>query len=73
MAIWNILRSFGMYYEHLVNFVSIWYIFPVLVSCTNKNLATLLPMEKCLHSPLTANCVKDKHYNYAKKESMTWE
>jgi hypothetical protein len=29
---------------HLVYFVIIWYIFPVLVYCTKKNLATLLNM-----------------------------
>jgi hypothetical protein len=41
MAIWNILRTFGTFYDHLVHFVFVWYIFPVLVSWTNKNLATL--------------------------------
>jgi hypothetical protein len=41
MAIWNILRTFGIIYDHVVQVVFIWYIFPVLVSCTNKNLATL--------------------------------
>jgi hypothetical protein len=35
MAIWYILRSFGIVCGVLV------YIFPVLVSCTKKNLATL--------------------------------
>jgi hypothetical protein len=45
MAIGNILRTFGIVYNHLVHFVFIWYIFPVLVSCTNKNLATLGPEE----------------------------
>jgi hypothetical protein len=35
------LRTFGKLYDHLVNFVLIWYIFPVLVSRTKKNLATL--------------------------------
>jgi hypothetical protein len=29
-------------FNHLVHFVLNWYIFPVLVSCTKKNLATLL-------------------------------
>jgi hypothetical protein len=38
MATWNILWIFG---DHSVHFVFIWYIFPVLVSCTEKNLATL--------------------------------
>jgi hypothetical protein len=42
MAIWNILRTFGIFYDHLVHFVLIWYIFPTLVSWTDKNLATLL-------------------------------
>jgi hypothetical protein len=36
MAIWYILCPFG-------NFLIIWYIFPVLVYCTMKNLATLIP------------------------------
>jgi hypothetical protein len=27
MAIWNILRTFGKFYDHLGNFVLIWYIF----------------------------------------------
>jgi hypothetical protein len=40
-VIWNILRIFGIFYDHLVHFVFIWYIFPVLVSCTQENLATL--------------------------------
>jgi hypothetical protein len=41
MAIWNVLRTFVIFYEHLVLFVFIWYIFLVLVSCTKKNLASL--------------------------------
>jgi hypothetical protein len=27
MAIWNILRIHGIFYDHLVDFVLIWYIF----------------------------------------------
>jgi hypothetical protein len=42
MSIWNILWTFGKFYDHSVHFVFIWYIFPVLVSCTMKNLATLV-------------------------------
>jgi hypothetical protein len=42
MAIRNILRTFGIVCDHLVQFVFILYIFPVLVSCTMKNLATLV-------------------------------
>jgi hypothetical protein len=41
MAIWNILWRFGILYNHLVHFVFIWYIFPVSVTCAEKNLATL--------------------------------
>jgi hypothetical protein len=48
MAIWSILLPFGIVCGHLVYFVAIWYIlrsfgmiFPILVSCTKKNLATL--------------------------------
>jgi hypothetical protein len=35
--IWYILCSFGIFCVHLVHFVFIWYIFPVWVSCTEKN------------------------------------
>jgi hypothetical protein len=42
MAILNILRTSGIFYNHLVHFTFIWYIFPVLVPCTKKNLATLV-------------------------------
>jgi hypothetical protein len=43
LAIWTILLTFGIVYDHLVHFVFIGYIiFPVLVSCTKKNLATLV-------------------------------
>jgi hypothetical protein len=47
-AIWNILWRLGIVYDHLVHFVFILYsfIFPVLVSCTKKNLATLFGIEK---------------------------
>jgi hypothetical protein len=36
------LGIFGIFYDPLVQFVFVWYIFPVLVSFTNKNLATLM-------------------------------
>jgi hypothetical protein len=42
MPIWNILQIFVIFYNHLVHFMFIWYIFPVFVSCTKKNLATQL-------------------------------
>jgi hypothetical protein len=36
MAIGNILHTFGIFYDHLVQFVLIWYIYVtrVLASCT---------------------------------------
>jgi hypothetical protein len=41
---WNILKPFGLFYGHLVYFVTIWNIlwlfaifFPVLVCCDKKN------------------------------------
>jgi hypothetical protein len=42
MAFWNILQTFGIFNDHLVHFVFIWNISPVLVYCAKKNLATLL-------------------------------
>jgi hypothetical protein len=52
MAIWNILQTFGAFYDHLVHFVFllvqfvfIWYIFPVWVIFGKKNLATLSRMQ----------------------------
>jgi hypothetical protein len=47
-GIWNILCTFEISCEHLVHFVLICYIFPFLVSCTKKNLATLL-LNFCFH------------------------
>jgi hypothetical protein len=38
MAIWNILQTFGIFYDHSVHFVFIWCIFPVLVSCAKKEI-----------------------------------
>jgi hypothetical protein len=46
VAVGNILHTIGIFYDHLVQFVIIRYVgtfFPVLVSCTKKNLATLVP------------------------------
>jgi hypothetical protein len=55
---WYILWTFGLctlrplvifyghlvyaLYGHLLYFMDIWYIFPILVCCTNNNLATLV-------------------------------
>jgi hypothetical protein len=42
MAVWSIFLPFGIFYGHFVYFHPFWYILPVLVFCTKKNLATLL-------------------------------
>jgi hypothetical protein len=42
VVIWSTLRPFGKYLDRLVYFLAIWFIFPVLVCCAEKNLATLL-------------------------------
>jgi hypothetical protein len=45
MAIWNILPTFGIFYDQLVHLMTVLCsfgtFFPVLVSCAKKNLATL--------------------------------
>jgi hypothetical protein len=40
MAIWFIVWPFGIFCRHLVYLMVIWHIFPDLVCCTKKNLAT---------------------------------
>jgi hypothetical protein len=39
---WYILRTLGPFYGFLLYIMEIWYIVPVLVFCTKKNLATLM-------------------------------
>jgi hypothetical protein len=41
LDIWSIFQPFGICHSHLVNVLEVWYISPVLVCCTKKNLATL--------------------------------
>jgi hypothetical protein len=36
------LQTFGIYNDHLIHFVLIWYIYPVFILCAKKHLATLL-------------------------------
>jgi hypothetical protein len=43
MAILSISRPFSIFCGNLVYFMVLWNIFPVLVCCTKKNLATLAP------------------------------
>jgi hypothetical protein len=48
MDSWSILRSFVIFYRHLVYVVrgNLVYFSPVLVFCTKKNLATLLAISR---------------------------
>jgi hypothetical protein len=50
VAIGNILLTPGLFYGLLVHFVFIWSICSVLVSCTKKNLATLLKTDEIICS-----------------------
>jgi hypothetical protein len=56
-AIWDILQLFWIFYDHLVHFVLIWYLFPVLVSCTKKNLATLVACRIASGKKSTTFCI----------------
>jgi hypothetical protein len=38
IAVWNICQTFGIFFDHLVHFVFIWYIFPVLEKSGNPDL-----------------------------------
>jgi hypothetical protein len=53
MSVWNILWTFGIFYDHLVHFVltfcvNLVHFFPVLVLCTKKNLATMTSISKLM-------------------------
>jgi hypothetical protein len=59
MAIWNISRTFGIFYNNLVHFVFIWYISSGFGIMHQKNLATPVSdptkMLDCVHkNPLKA-------------------
>jgi hypothetical protein len=41
---WYILWTFSLFHGHSIYFMAVWYIFPVLVCCSKKNLATLPSM-----------------------------
>jgi hypothetical protein len=64
MAIWSILLQFGILCGHMVYFMVLWYIFPVLVYYTKKNLATLLISRLV---PILAFCLSQtlNPYNFA--------
>jgi hypothetical protein len=53
VAIWYIIWQFSTFYGHLVYYMAIWYIFPVFVSRTKENLATLN-----LQTKISLNCIR---------------
>jgi hypothetical protein len=70
---WYILWPLGLFYGPLVYFVTIWYIlllfgtfFPVLVCCTNKNLATLAQTPVLLYEALLHNLTQCKRAHLLK-------
>jgi hypothetical protein len=57
---WSILWPFGLFWGHLVYLMVIWNFFPVLVSCLNKNLATLVSVRQ---SVTKSNFLKRRKYS----------
>jgi hypothetical protein len=49
IAIWYFYCIFGIFYARLVFLWPFWYIFPILVCCIKKNLATLYHLKKTKH------------------------
>jgi hypothetical protein len=47
MTFWNILQTFGIFYDHLVHFVFIWYNFSGFGTMHQENLATLVSTSCC--------------------------
>jgi hypothetical protein len=45
IAIWNVLQTFGIFYDHLVHFVFIWYTFPGLGNIYQENSGN--PVRPC--------------------------
>jgi hypothetical protein len=66
MAIWSILWPSGRFYDIFVHVKVIWYILPVLVSCSKTNLATLVggrAVQGCQIFLCTYNILKRVKYN----------
>jgi hypothetical protein len=61
---WSILWPCGIFNGLLLHFKVIWYILPVLVSCSQKNLATLVALKK--NSALVSNFVMLRHFVFQK-------
>jgi hypothetical protein len=62
------LWIFGTFYDHLVHFLFIWYIFLVLASCAKKHLATLMrpwkseAIKKMLPTTMTSATITPTRY-----------
>jgi hypothetical protein len=73
---WCILKPFGLLYGQLVHFVVIWYIFPVLVCCTKKNLPTPANPTTSATTPVLWYVGKLEHFSKWKKivsvSKRTW-
>jgi hypothetical protein len=70
VLVWKMLlylRPLGIFYDHLVHFVLIWYIFLVLVSRTKKNLATLIEMNPPMYICM---CCHEKFDYYNELKAM---
>jgi hypothetical protein len=48
MAIWNSLQSFGIFYDHLEQFVFIWYIFSGIGIMRQEKSGNPEYFEKCI-------------------------
>jgi hypothetical protein len=71
MAIWNILGTFGIIYDHFVQVVFVWYLFPALVPCTKKNLEALVEAD-CSTAILAAK-FPEKNINSFEQNSNKFE
>jgi hypothetical protein len=79
MAIWSIARPFGIFGGHLVYFMVIWYIFPILVCCMYReksgNPVQIMPTAKSLWSGAysTGLTVSHTRQSTQDEEEEIWE
>jgi hypothetical protein len=78
MAILVFLRPTVVFHGHLYAFVDIWYIFPNLVFCAKKNLATLVKRKKQLDGrrrrvPRKKQSLKFRQGLLRKKTNNLWK
>jgi hypothetical protein len=72
MVIWYILLSLGIFCGNLVYFVVIWYIFPVWVFCTKKNVATLVQAHLIRSGKARAYTIRASSRSEAADQSATF-